>query len=314
MNIDPQLMQQRFASESFLKRVEVSEYKTDIILKGGYLIGTMIGIGNRMTRDLDATLQDGYDEKKLNEIINKVAKINLHDGVKFSGVKVKQNKKIGQRNKPGFEAHMKLMLENPDPSKRNKPVIFPLKMDLTTNESIIPSPKRYSHKSVIDGSKIDVYAYPVEQILAEKMSACLNHGDEGTRSRDFFDIYALKTFEKEKINKKLLRASIINEFENNGQNDALINPISAFDDLRNSRVINQQWERQKKQFVSNKVNLKLGTTIDVATDLLNDAGFKRSDPQPQHRPWLSKERHQLNAGLSSGIKHIGLNQHQGPFR
>lgn len=46
-------MQSRFAAERFLARITQSDYKNEMVLKGGYLIGAMVGLGNRSTHDLD---------------------------------------------------------------------------------------------------------------------------------------------------------------------------------------------------------------------------------------------------------------------
>ena len=47
---------QRYMFERVLERISVSNYQDNFILKGGLLLSAMFGIGNRMTKDMDATI------------------------------------------------------------------------------------------------------------------------------------------------------------------------------------------------------------------------------------------------------------------
>ncbi|MFH0424170.1 nucleotidyl transferase AbiEii/AbiGii toxin family protein [Streptococcus sp. A11] len=61
--IPAQQVQQNFLIEQVLKLISESRYKDSFIVKGGFLIGQMIGLDKRTTMDLDVTLKD----KPLNE-------------------------------------------------------------------------------------------------------------------------------------------------------------------------------------------------------------------------------------------------------
>jgi len=179
-----------------------------MVLKGGYLIGAIIGLNNRSTHDLDYSYQQNVSVEDLRKIVIEIAEINLQDGTSFNNINVIENKTAKNRYNPGYRVSMDLEMNNPDPSKPDRPVSYHLGIDLATNDDIIPSVQRFKHKSEIDGSEINVYAYPVEQILAEKMSACFSHGDQDTRIRDYYDIFALQRFEGSNINYKNLHESI----------------------------------------------------------------------------------------------------------
>ncbi len=56
-NISAQLVLQNFVMERMLERISYSSYKSNFILKGGLLIASMIGLNNRATMDIDATLE-----------------------------------------------------------------------------------------------------------------------------------------------------------------------------------------------------------------------------------------------------------------
>ena len=55
-NDKSQMLLRHFAMERFLERLSVSHYQSNFVLKGGMLISSLIGIEDRMTRDMDATL------------------------------------------------------------------------------------------------------------------------------------------------------------------------------------------------------------------------------------------------------------------
>lgn len=56
-NISAQLVLQNYMLERLLERISKSKYNSNIILKGGFLIGAIVGIDSRTTMDLDATIR-----------------------------------------------------------------------------------------------------------------------------------------------------------------------------------------------------------------------------------------------------------------
>ena len=55
--IPPQQAQQHYLIEEVLNLISKSSYRNSFIVKGGYLIGQMIGLDKRTTMDLDVTLK-----------------------------------------------------------------------------------------------------------------------------------------------------------------------------------------------------------------------------------------------------------------
>lgn len=54
---DAQLLLRNYMMERFLERVAVSDYHDRLILKGGLLVASMVGLNVRSTMDLDATIK-----------------------------------------------------------------------------------------------------------------------------------------------------------------------------------------------------------------------------------------------------------------
>ena len=56
--VSAQLVLQNYMLERFLERVSLSDYKSRFIIKGGFLIASMVGLESRATMDLDATIKN----------------------------------------------------------------------------------------------------------------------------------------------------------------------------------------------------------------------------------------------------------------
>ena len=71
---------QRYMFERVLERIAVSRYQDNFILKGGLLLFAMFGIGNRMTKDMDATIT-GIDvsKNKMLKVLSEILSINLKE-------------------------------------------------------------------------------------------------------------------------------------------------------------------------------------------------------------------------------------------
>lgn len=62
--IPAQQVQQHYLIEQVLKLISTSSYRDSFIVKGGYLIGQMIGLDKRTTMDLDVTLKGTRNEQR----------------------------------------------------------------------------------------------------------------------------------------------------------------------------------------------------------------------------------------------------------
>ena len=65
----------------------------------------------------------------------------------------------------------------------------PLKIDISTGDAITPREIRYSFKLMLEDRSIDIWAYNLETVLAEKLETIITRTTTNTRMRDFYDIY-----------------------------------------------------------------------------------------------------------------------------
>lgn len=78
--ISAQLVLQNYMLERFLERVSVSEYRNNFIIKGGFLIASMVGLNSRATMDMDATIKRyPVSEEAIQKMVEEIIKINLSE-------------------------------------------------------------------------------------------------------------------------------------------------------------------------------------------------------------------------------------------
>lgn len=70
--------------ERLIERLSLSEYRNHIVLKGGLLVASLIGIDERTTMDMDTTIV-GYPriEESMETLIEDIIKVELDDGIQF---------------------------------------------------------------------------------------------------------------------------------------------------------------------------------------------------------------------------------------
>ena len=65
----------------------------------------------------------------------------------------------------------------------------PIKVDITTGDSIVPAEVEYLYPMLFEDRVIRLMSYPVATILAEKFETVVSRGVANTHGRDFYDIY-----------------------------------------------------------------------------------------------------------------------------
>lgn len=62
-----------FLFERFLERLSKSEYRSNFVIKGGFLVSSLIGINNRTTMDMDSTIKGlPLTEENITKVVNSI--------------------------------------------------------------------------------------------------------------------------------------------------------------------------------------------------------------------------------------------------
>ena len=117
-----------------------------------------------------------------------IVAIPLEDGVSLSLEKVEPIRDEAEYN--GFRLSILAQMDQ---------VRLPLKVDLTTGDKITPKEIQHHYRLLLEERKIDILAYTIETVLAEKLETMISRGTANTRLLDFYDIYALFGTQEENL-------------------------------------------------------------------------------------------------------------------
>lgn len=193
---------QMFFFEHVLMRLEKSEYKDNIILKGGVLLSSIIGNDLRTTKDIDATLKGlPLTIEMVEEIFKEILSIDIKDNVYFELVSIKDIRITDEYG--GFRLNIKGTFY------KIRTNFF---IEVTTGDIITPREIKYKYSSIFEDKKINIMAYTIETIIAEKFESIISKNITTTIAKDFYDLYMLIDNHKDEIDNSVLKRAVINTF------------------------------------------------------------------------------------------------------
>ncbi len=235
-DISAQVILQNYMFERFLERLSKSDYKNNFILKGGMLIAAIVGIDNRSTMDMDATIKNypiaiGSLTKAITEICN----IEMEDDVNFSfmGIEPIRDDDIYGGYRVGIKADYDT-------------IITPLSVDITTGDVITPKEVFYSFKMIFDEGTIGVWAYNIETVLAEKVETILQRGELNTRPRDFYDVYILANTQEFDI--LVFSEALKNTIEHRETIHILNDTLKRIKNIETSEILKDRWMKYSENY------------------------------------------------------------------
>lgn len=228
---------QMFYFERLLERISKSNYRDEIILKGGVLLSSIIGDDERTTKDLDATLKGiPLTKDKIEIMFNEILNIKINDGVLFELINIKDIRLEDEYG--GFSLNILASLD------KNKTYIT---VELTTGDIITPREIKYSYNCIFEDKKIPIMSYTIETIIAEKFQTIISRGVLNTRLKDFYDIYVLMNTKMDEINPKTLKSAIRNTFNKRETKYDISEFNLIIDDLKENNDLKRLWiEYQNK--------------------------------------------------------------------
>lgn len=256
--ISAQLVLQNYMLERFLERVSLSPYRENFIIKGGFLIASMVGLGTRATMDMDATIK-GYPVNKetIQNMIKEILAVPVDDDISFEFRNIGEIREGDEYT--GYRVALTANYEN---------MAVPLKLDITTGDKITPREIEYDYKLMLDDRSIRVLAYNLLTILAEKLETVISRGDQNTRPRDYYDIFTLTKLHFGDIDPALLKDALMATAEKRGSAAIMKQYKEIMQVVRNSPVMNRQWDDYKKDFDYAAV-IEFEETCDAVLEIMD---------------------------------------------
>lgn len=235
-NLKAQEVLQMYFFERFLTRLEKSRYRVNFIIKGGFLISSIIGIQNRTTMDIDTTIKGlPVKEEIIKEIILEILNIEVNDEIEFVLGKIENIREISEYE--NYRLHLTANFEK---------IKNPLKIDITTGDVIIPSEIEYSYETIFK-EKLNILAYSLETLIAEKYETIIKRNITTTRLRDFYDIYMIFKLKNDKINVNNLKQAIWETAKNRNSTEEILESKEILEDIKNDEYLNKQWNIYKNE-------------------------------------------------------------------
>ena len=257
---DAQILMRNYMMERFLERISLSDYKDRFILKGGMLVASMVGLDARSTMDLDATVKGAnISVEDIENIISSILSVPLEDGVIFHVKKISEI--MEEAEYPGVRVSMETTFDG---------VRTPLKIDISTGDVITPREVRYSFKLMLEERSIEVWAYNLETVLAEKLETVISRNVTNTRMRDFYDIHILKRLYGKILSAPMLMDALSATAKKRGTLQQIQDAEAVFDEIAGSPVMEKLWRTYQKSY-SYAAGLPWHTVMDSVKDLYQTA-------------------------------------------
>ena len=184
--------------EGILEKISKSKYKNHIILKGGLLISSLIGVEMRSTLDMDTTIRGlPMNEENISKILHEILEITIDADIVYRLIKLERIRKEDL-----YEDFCATI------SCRYGKINANLNIDITTGDIITPKEIQYSYEKILEEGSISILTYTIETIIAEKFETISSRNITITRARDFYDLYMLYKLYKSKIDRNVLKEAI----------------------------------------------------------------------------------------------------------
>ena len=236
-NIKAQVLLQNYMFERFLERLSLSEYRDRFVLKGGMLITAIVGITTRSTMDLDATLRGiALTEENLRGAMRSICSVSIDDGVILTIgaiTPIRPDDIYG-----GYRVKITAAYDT---------IETPFTVDISTGDVITPKPVKYAFHSIFDDEKqIEVWAYNIETVMAEKIETILRRNTLNTRPRDFYDVYILSTTQA--YDAHILKDALAATAAHRDTTEQIADVAAILEMIEGSAELRQMWEKYRKEF------------------------------------------------------------------
>ena len=180
---DYQTLLTAYCFERFLYRLGVSPLRDRFVLKGAMLLRLWANQPYRATRDLDLLRRgDGSFDAIRADLRSIVGVIVPPDAVEFDANNIRITAIRTQDEYAGTRAVL---------AARCGTARLDLQIDMGLGDAVWPPPDSCAYPSLLDFPMPEVFAYPREAVVAEKLEALVVLGDRNSRIKDYFDLHYL---------------------------------------------------------------------------------------------------------------------------
>jgi len=159
----------------------------NFVLKGGSLLYALNGLETRPTIDVDFMADRiSRDREYLENVFREILSIPCdEDGVIFDVETLKSEPITVDKKYPGTRFLVTAHMDS---------IVYPMSMDIGFGDVITPYPEAVDYPLLLqDMPSINIQAYSLETVIAEKFHAMIDRDVLNSRMKDFFDCYQILT-------------------------------------------------------------------------------------------------------------------------
>ncbi len=255
-NVDFNTLLRLYMYDRFIERLSISKYRDNFILKGGFYLSTLFGIENRTTMDIDAAFRNAnFNEETIVKIIKKIVSIEINDNAKLSYLGISSIRDEDEYG--GFRIDIQVELEN---------VKEKFHIDIATGDPITPKEIRYKYKPILSENYINLWAYNIETVLAEKIETILSRAELNGRMRDFYDVYLIYTKNRKNIDNDNFKKAINKTFSKREYSGE---PFATINLLRDSKLLKTRWNQYQKKYDYAK-NIEINDILNFIEQMIEE--------------------------------------------
>ena len=237
LGLNYNLVLSKFFFDEFLKLLSNSVHRENFMLKGGMLLTYSLGVQNRATQDIDFlvkgfSLESAEMKKVLEGIIGDNKQSDIWFELNSTAEEIRAEDEYG-----GLRFHIIGHLAN---------IRIPFSVDIATGDPIYPFPRVEKYSTIL-GDNIELKMYPLESVLSEKLQTVLARAENNSRSKDFYDIYAILKNKLEVINVKELKVAVSMTFSYRKTDVSKDEAKNIIGHINEDSLIKERWTRYQKK-------------------------------------------------------------------
>ena len=214
--VPPQLVMQNYLLERLLERISLSLWRNKVVVKGGMLISSLVGVDRRSTKDLDATVRGlPLTHESAERAFREIAAVEADDDFSFEFVRTEDIREADDY--PGIRVHLLASYD-----KMRSPVT----VDVTTGDKITPDAVEYSYPLMFDNRSLSLMAY---------------RGIANTRPRDYYDLRTLWLTRKAEVELGVLRDALAATSEKRGSFGGMGRYREVMAEVTSDAVMQDRW-------------------------------------------------------------------------
>ena len=231
-----QIILRIYLMERLLERVSLSQYRDNFVLKGGLLVSSLVGVDMHSTMDVDTTVKSlPLNKRSAQKILEEIIAVKLEDGVAFRITKVQDIMEGHEYEGIRFMIECKM-----DKLKQT------IKVDISTGDEITPRAVAYKLPLIIEDRSINLWAYNLETLLAEKLETIMVRAEANTRMRDFYDIHVLLEQDVVTIDRDTMKSAFYATCKRRKSTERIVTIDDVINKIADDEVMKQQWKNYRK--------------------------------------------------------------------